>query len=262
MPTATIPHGFSPRKRRCFSRSSCASSPRRVFSAQAEVFLFALDGVEFENGFLRASGGVSTLEGRKTKRLLFSPRKRRCFYPLSLFKIVFSVFSAQAEVFLAVVARIYSKYCFLRASGGVSRLPGDGRAVRGFSPRKRRCFFGRASIVWTSTVFSAQAEVFLCNARHDEEDASFLRASGGVSSFFSCLFSLRWFSPRKRRCFYGFKYSSDVQEVFSAQAEVFLSHPHYPQIATCFLRASGGVSRPPSAAQSPQRFSPRKRRCF
>ena len=54
----------------------------------------------------------------------------------------------------------------------------------------------------------------------------------------------------------------EFEQVFSAQAEVFLRIFTEVLSIVCFLRASGGVS---AAAQSEllrAQFSPRKRRCF
>ena len=55
----------------------------QVFSAQAEVFLFTLSLGVKNNGFLRASGGVSYWAAFCTLTFSFSPRKRRCFRVLS-----------------------------------------------------------------------------------------------------------------------------------------------------------------------------------
>ena len=50
--------------------------------------------------------------------------------------------------------------------------------------------------------------------------------------------------------------------VFSAQAEVFPACSPLRHFDLCFLRASGGVSRQRERIPDPEKFSPRKRRCF
>ena len=70
----------------------------------------------------------------------------------------------------------------------------------------------------------------------------FLRASGGVSFFPASSLSPFLFSPRKRRCFSGCAVMVAAEDVFSAQAEVFLFHSRNKQVQRRFLRASGGVS--------------------
>ncbi|SHL43469.1 hypothetical protein SAMN05720762_10690 [Fibrobacter sp. UWH4] len=112
-------------------------------------------------GFLRASGGVSGawvhfLQGKR-----FSPRKRRCFWATYGSKRPTFVFSAQAEVFLPQAMIDLLLVGFLRASGGVSKIPTKGIEDKRFSPRKRRCFLNESFPSSQPCVFSAQAEVFL-----------------------------------------------------------------------------------------------------
>ena len=92
---------------------------KRVFSAQAEVFLLKANGKVLVKRFLRASGGVSSID-----ELVF----------------LLTVFSAQAEVFLTFHRRLAPLPSFLRASGGVSSIRIICTAFVLFSPRKRRCF--------------------------------------------------------------------------------------------------------------------------
>ena len=133
--------------------------------------------------FLRASGGVSLSLLQKTLTQGFSPRKRRCFlFPLTAFAFK-AVFSAQAEVFLTPFhCGLFGK-SFLRASGGVSAPTANFTALSTFSPRKRRCFLGSPVYHFADSVFSAQAEVFPLVKSPSLSGLSFLRASGGVSSF-------------------------------------------------------------------------------
>ena len=131
-----------------------------------------------------------------------------------------------------------------------------------FSPRKRRCFCQPHESRPSTSVFSAQAEVFLpCILIHGRIRC-FLRASGGVSKrpFTSEIRTL--FSPRKRRCFSYFRHLSVYVYVFSAQAEVFLSRVLLAPLGQRFLRASGGVSSTATERLHLNSFSPRKRRCF
>ena len=90
---------FSPRKRRCFHKPFICNSVKAVFSAQAEVFLSNLNHDEMDDGFLRASGGVSQKENYHKSTRPFSPRKRRCFRYKGGALLTKRVFSAQAEVF-------------------------------------------------------------------------------------------------------------------------------------------------------------------
>ena len=91
-------------------------------------------------GFLRASGGVSKVDGYKVPCVWFSPRKRRCFHAKIYGRAHVRVFSAQAEVFLLDYKVNYTVDSFLRASGGVSVARHQVLRDNGFSPRKRRCF--------------------------------------------------------------------------------------------------------------------------
>ena len=111
-----------------------------VFSAYAEVFLKFL---KFEQ-----------------KRLLFSPRTRRCFYSSSSTNLLQTVFSAYAEVFPKPHTCSIIGVSFLRVRGGVSGQTSFARLVCKFSPRKRRCFRDSIRVYLQMLVFSAQAEVF------------------------------------------------------------------------------------------------------
>ena len=111
-----------------------------------------------------------------------------------------------------------------------------------FSPRKRRCFLAVFVGMHDTVVFSAQAEVFLEPSEPYKAGVCFLRASGGVSLLPDNAFKWAAFSPRKRRCFHLHQCYGGNQQVFSAQAEVFLSITLILTLLVCFLRASGGVS--------------------
>ena len=152
------------------------------------------------------------------------------------------VFSAQAEVFLVVLSKRLSSMSFLRASGGVSSTAKGAKCTLGFSPRKRRCFYGRVRCRGFRRVFSAQAEVFLPYSKKSGTSTCFLRASGGVSCIRQRLSVDIQFSPRKRRCFLPIVLGFISLRVFSAQAEVFLWLMTANETNACFLRASGGVS--------------------
>ncbi len=152
---------FSPRKRRCFRLQFPAAFGTKVFSAQAEVFPLTSWTTSGLLCFLRASGGVSKYDFEFDHDRLFSPRKRRCFYLVKYEKQKARVFSAQAEVFLARKKRENLSKGFLRASGGVSSALSYSSCAILFSPRKRRCFLPNGLLAIRSTVFSAQAEVFL-----------------------------------------------------------------------------------------------------
>ena len=244
-PTSSTPASrrwFSPRKRRCFLLSCPCLRRRAVFSAQAEVFPQKKSLQCRQNRFLRASGGVSSSIPADSGRGRFSPRKRRCFFLIKVHYANHSVFSAQAEVFLARQGVGVPVDGFLRASGGVSPFAACGAGRTSFSPRKRRCFLDVGDGNACEYVFSAQAEVFLPRP--------------------SCLRGCLRFSPRKRRCFLWLRQELQVPQVFSAQAEVFLAKIDRAAERESFLRASGGVSLVYTAAGLLHEFSPRKRRCF
>ena len=131
----------------------------------------------------------------------FSPRKRRCFFVLENSALFEKVFSAQAEVFPILDIGLKKMERFLRASGGVSIALLPIWMVIAFSPRKRRCFFLEPRPAVRSTVFSAQAEVFLNHEYAVTFAFRFLRASGGVSGRGGIFMTSLPFSPRKRRCF-------------------------------------------------------------
>ncbi len=152
--------------------------------------------------FLRASGGVSSVETRHKTEFAFSPRKRRCFLSQRLRSRHRRVFSAQAEVFLKHIANAQMREGFLRASGGVSYIEYLEKNLDMFSPRKRRCFRNLRARHRDAEVFSAQAEVFLKRFLFSCSIISFLRASGGVSKRTSYYELHKRFSPRKRRCFF------------------------------------------------------------
>ena len=155
-----------------------------------------------------------------------------------------------------------SRNCFLRASGGVSIGMLVSTLIFWFSPRKRRCFYGRLKFKTFNNVFSAQAEVFLSDKCARALVLRFLRASGGVSKLGSRWSQKTRFSPRKRRCFFRRSREACRWRVFSAQAEVFLIVSLTRPSDQSFLRASGGVSLKVCRGTPPAGFSPRKRRCF
>ena len=157
----TANFSFSPRKRRCFRIRRKLIADGYVFSAQAEVFLYGSKISGFMVRFLRASGGVSKVLKRGRPKQLFSPRKRRCFFSCWRPWLGWSVFSAQAEVFLIKNTSVVFQQRFLRASGGVSLLSARLLRMAWFSPRKRRCFYHSVLAMCSVYVFSAQAEVFL-----------------------------------------------------------------------------------------------------
>ena len=172
------------------------------------------------------------------------------------------VFSARAEVFREPKKSFSAQKSFLRASGGVSSVSVLRPVVRLFSPRERRCFYCEGKACDSSLVFSARAEVFPGRSLRENQDASFLRASGGVSTFYLRPFCPFPFSPRERRCFYTLYSCQNLTQVFSARAEVFpWRRLEFPGDLR-FLRASGGVSTVVAGPANEKRFSPRERRCF
>ena len=95
---------------------------------------------------------------------------------------------------------------FLRVSGGVSSSILSSSLFRQFSPRKRRCF--------QSVLYHFRLDGFLRVSGGVSipdtvkiEQPGFLRVSGGVSNKDSQETDWEAFSPRKRRCFWGYRKS-------------------------------------------------------
>ena len=132
----------SPRKRGCFPAIDFEGLGIQVFPAQAGVFPSLRSSDRRGRRLPRASGGVSTANGKVLPGLTSSPRKRGCFYEHATLANYKPVFPAQAGVFLP--ARIPPTFhCRLpRASGGVSTLGKGLIASTESSPRKRGCFHG------------------------------------------------------------------------------------------------------------------------
>ncbi len=172
---------FSPRTRRCFLLSRVFTCQRRVFSAYAEVFLLILEYSRLSKRFLRVRGGVSFFVAHFSSLSLFSPRTRRCFRCKGLPPCRGTVFSAYAEVFLTLSALKAERLGFLRVRGGVSSSRIYLFIFPRFSPRTRRCFHNPLRLLFTDTVFSAYAEVFLYIILYNLSRYCFLRVRGGVS---------------------------------------------------------------------------------
>ena len=174
--------GSSPRKRGCFSYLPTSYTVRLVFPAQAGVFPTSSRRAASQGSLPRASGGVSTVQPASVRLLPSSPRKRGCFFKDGNFYAVEKVFPAQAGVFLKMVNAPSFSICLPRASGGVSLHRRFAEYTTTSSPRKRGCFWQSTITVHGTTVFPAQAGVFLWVDLPGCHTCSLPRASGGVSA--------------------------------------------------------------------------------
>ena len=210
----------------------------------------------------RASGGVSHSGLNEFVSILYSPRKRGCFYNRRPQSCARTVFPAQAGVFPKTGTARPLGLSIPRASGGVSSALRRSMNFFRYSPRKRGCFWRFRYGCFLQAVFPAQAGVFLCSIGSICSSAGIPRASGGVSAK-SKLTPLRsrysprkrgcfcasesegagsQYSPRKRGCFQEFFIVKKVRYVFPAQAGVFPGAFYQGDGKGCIPRASGGVS--------------------
>ena len=218
------------------------SRPPRVFPAQAGVFLPAHASRSRCRSIPRASGGVS----QKAHSL----------------DLRGSVFPAQAGVFPCPTASISSQPSIPRASGGVSTSSSRERPCNAYSPRKRGCFSKNLREHGSYQVFPAQAGVFLSQPSGKVLPASIPRASGGVSGRRLSKKRACRYSPRKRGCFRRCGLCRGQEEVFPAQAGVFLQSSTSKRRPDGIPRASGGVSEADLFEYGEKLYSPRKRGCF
>ena len=191
----------SPRKRGCFLVVLVRLGMRRVFPAQAGVFLSIGLRKGGRYGLPRASGGVSKGDLKREIANKSSPRKRGCFLRFLGFGAEERVFPAQAGVFRRHDRLAFAEGRLPRASGGVSKKAPSRAAAPTSSPRKRGCFSQRASSCSSHWVFPAQAGVFLGCSGCTSSNHGLPRASGGVSRDDTERLALSLSSPRKRGCF-------------------------------------------------------------
>ena len=98
----------SPRTRRYFPGMSTQTTPKRLFSAHAEVFPFNSKAFKAAHPLLRARGGISKLHRALAHIAASSPRTRRYFLAHGLHATYHHLFSAHAEVFPRLAPRTSS----------------------------------------------------------------------------------------------------------------------------------------------------------
>ena len=212
----------SPRKRGCFRIKGQTRTRRRVFPAQAGVFLSINQIIKAMKGLPRASGGVSQTKEKQKMTTVSSPRKRGCFSKNR--------------------GGIAAHPGLPRASGGVSPLRFFDRFQCTSSPRKRGCFQLRRRLLVGVVVFPAQAGVFQRRRAPLWITLCLPRASGGVSRPHAGLLQVPQSSPRKRGCFSTTCPIGAAGSVFPAQAGVFPTELLKGRYSRSLPRASGGVS--------------------
>ena len=155
---------------------------------------------------------------------LSSPRKRGCFALDCAAVALNLVFPAQAGVFPQFSTVEHGAIGLPRASGGVSGWHRQPLPAKASSPRKRGCFYLGATPDELIEVFPAQAGVFPLGGAFSAPLGCLPRASGGVSANCDSGCRQKRSSPRKRGCFRGTNERAIEDNVFPAQAGVFLRH--------------------------------------
>ena len=92
---------------------------------------------------LRTSGDVSIKSALTKLHNSFAPHERRCFLQLERAKIIMSVCSARAEMFLFQAQKRSRHRSLLRTSGDVSGVQPASDVTIMFAPYERRCFLHR-----------------------------------------------------------------------------------------------------------------------
>ena len=174
------------------------------------------------HAFLCLRRGVSQYTGKNEDFTAFSLPTQRCFSLWGTMRPHAMLFSAYAEVFPRCTGRTTPLVTFLCLRRGVSPLPAVQEVQRLFSLPTQRCFPLATSRLWSSSLFSAYAEVFPEQVLQETADEPFLCLRRGVS-IFNCLISKhRNFSLPTQRCFSGIRSADHPTRLFSAYAEVFL----------------------------------------
>ena len=213
---------FSLPTQRCFSTIGAPASLSSLFSAYAEVFLALGDHASSRDAFLCLRRGVSTMYRKNDSFGDFSLPTQRCFSSTRSARGAKTLFSAYAEVFPYTDLKAKVKEAFLCLRRGVSPSRPHGCGARRFSLPTQRCFPLATSRLWSSSLFSAYAEVFPEQVLQETADEPFLCLRRGVS-IFNCLISKhRNFSLPTQRCFSGIRSADHPTRLFSAYAEVFL----------------------------------------
>ena len=238
-----MPTIFSLPTQRCFLFTRKVNERRRLFSAYAEVFLPRAQKRPVPHPFLCLRRGVS------------QARIQRQLTP--------QLFSAYAEVFLRFQFSSVGSLAFLCLRRGVSEPDRSLHDDADFSLPTQRCFPPEKGKGAALDLFSAYAEVFpvvsdalaalaafLCLRRGVSIPArpflvpgvTFLCLRRGVSGR-ECRRSYhRHFSLPTQRCFRFEIRNIEIQSLFSAYAEVFLSSARWTTPCLTFLCLRRGVS--------------------
>ena len=234
-----------------------------LFSAYAEVFPFYSQSKRAPPPFLCLRRGVSAKSSETASAASFSLPTQRCFrFEIRNIEIQ-SLFSAYAEVFLRFQFSSVGSLAFLCLRRGVSEPDRSLHDDADFSLPTQRCFPPEKGKGAALDLFSAYAEVFpvvsdalaalaafLCLRRGVSIPArpflvpgvTFLCLRRGVSGR-ECRRSYhRHFSLPTQRCFRFEIRNIEIQSLFSAYAEVFLSSARWTTPCLTFLCLRRGVS--------------------
>ena len=180
-------------------------------------------------------------------------------HPVSSF---FHLFSAYAEVFPACWASRFSWSAFLCLRRGVSYAEEGATLEWVFSLPTQRCFRYEGETRPAPDLFSAYAEVFPSRTARAKRSRSFLCLRRGVSSAADYPDRERVFSLPTQRCFLVVKRIREINALFSAYAEVFLSQIALSMMMLTFLCLRRGVSHQKREKGRRLIFSLPTQRCF
>ena len=188
--------------------------PRLLFSAYAEVFLQNCLKPSSDFSFLCLRRGVSRASAAGNRRRAFSLPTQRCFSTIGAPASLSSLFSAYAEVFLALGDHASSRDAFLCLRRGVSTMYRKNDSFGDFSLPTQRCFSSTRSARGAKTLFSAYAEVFPYTDLKAKVKEAFLCLRRGVSPSRPHGCGARRFSLPTQRCFLVHRPSSSLRGTF------------------------------------------------
>ena len=192
----------------------------------------------------------------------FSLPTQRCFSTIGAPASLSSLFSAYAEVFLALGDHASSRDAFLCLRRGVSTMYRKNDSFGDFSLPTQRCFSSTRSARGAKTLFSAYAEVFPYTDLKAKVKEAFLCLRRGVSPSRPHGCGARRFSLPTQRCFQSKCCRKPPTSLFSAYAEVFLSSTALSPSTGTFLCLRRGVSQAFDQPITPPGFSLPTQRCF
>ena len=212
--------------------------------------------------FLCLRRGVSTPVHDGTEYVDFSLPTQRCFLSATAQLQQHPLFSAYAEVFLALGDHASSRDAFLCLRRGVSTMYRKNDSFGDFSLPTQRCFSSTRSARGAKTLFSAYAEVFPYTDLKAKVKEAFLCLRRGVSPSRPHGCGARRFSLPTQRCFQSKCCRKPPTSLFSAYAEVFLSSTALSPSTGTFLCLRRGVSQAFDQPITPPGFSLPTQRCF